>query len=101
MTDKELKKLKRSELLEIILLLQDKQELLIEENKQLKSKLEARHQKLLDDEAFGGVAASLNAAIKELKRSADSYLLKLEEETEKVINSKDKNGNEEDNEEEE
>ncbi len=90
MTDKELKKLKRSELLEIILVLQDKQDELQAENDRLRHELEYRHEMLLSDEAFGGPAAKLSSAIKELKQAADAYLLRMEEESEKIVSKRDK-----------
>ncbi len=88
MTDKELKKLSRAELLEIILMLQQNQEKLSHENCSLKMELERRTQMVQRDAAFGEAAEQLNRALKELKTAADRYVFTLESEAVQMIESK-------------
>lgn len=90
MTDKELKKLSRAELLKIILMLQQNQEKLARENRTLKLELERRRILVQNDEAFGDVAVQLDEALKELKTAADQYILRLEIEAANIIESKGK-----------
>lgn len=88
MTDKELKKLSRSELLEIILMLQQNQEKLISENNTLKAELDRRATMVRSNTSFGEVAVQLDNAMKEFKFAADRYILRLEKEAAYIIESK-------------
>ncbi len=90
LTDKEMKKLSRSELLEIILMLQENQEKLSNENCLLKSELKRRTALVKNDAAFGEVAERLDAAIREFNTAANQYVLRLESEAVAVIESKGK-----------
>ena len=88
MTDKEMKKLNRSELLEIILVLQRRQETLAKENEMLKAELERRTSLLCNDETFGAASSDLDHALKQFKLAVDRYVFHLETEAVNLIESK-------------
>ena len=86
MTDKELKRLTRSELLEIILMLKEKERVLAEENQVLSEKLEkiseqilAKKSALAADNALGNAFAEMNKAYSMFKKKAVKYHVLLEE----------------------
>lgn len=74
MTDKEVQKLKRSELLEIMLGLQNELDNKIEENKELQKKLEDRRITIENAGSIAKAALDINEVINAAQKAADVYL---------------------------
>ncbi len=85
MTDKELKRLSRMELLEIIHILQKSEQQLLAENKRLQEELYGRRELLTETGTFADVADALDAAVKQLQDTAKQYQLLLESESSKIV----------------
>ena len=88
MTDKELQKLKRSELLEIMLGLQNELDNKIDEIKELRGKLEERQIALENAGSIAQAALEINGVLNAAQKAADVYLEninKMHEEQEKNI----------------
>ncbi|MBO4493478.1 MAG: hypothetical protein J5724_03715 [Ruminococcus sp.] len=78
MTDKEFKRLKRSDLIYIIYEYQKKQEELIKENEELREKLKEKELKISSAGSLAEVAAKLNGLFEAAQQTADDYLSQLE-----------------------
>ena len=78
MTDKEFKRLKRSDLIYIIYEYQKKQEELIKENEELREKLKEKELKISNAGSLAEVAAKLNGLFEAAQQTADDYLSQLE-----------------------
>ncbi len=87
-TDKELKRLSRIELLEIIHILQQSEQRLLAENSQLKEELYGRRELLAETGTFADAADALDAAVKQLQVTAKQYQLLLESESSKLISGR-------------
>ena len=74
MTDKELQKLKRSELLEIMLGLQNELDWLKKENQELKSKAEAKSIAIEKSGSIAQAALEMNGVFTAAQKAADVYL---------------------------
>ncbi len=79
MKEKDLKKLKRSELIEIILMLKENEKVLMEQNRQLSERIVARNLTLSTDKDLGMAAIELECAFTEMKMAARKYKALLEE----------------------
>ncbi len=86
MTEKELRRLKRSELLEIILMLKENEKKLQEENQQLVEKLmklseriSLRQLALSADDALGTAVSEMDEAYFAFKGAAERYRVLMEE----------------------
>ncbi len=86
MTKKDLKKLSRSELLEIILMLKENEKSLQDENKKLAEQLmklseriTLRQLALSVDESLGGAVAEMEDKYFAFKKSAENYRMLMEE----------------------
>ncbi len=86
MKEKELKNLKRSELLEIILMLKKSEQELQEENKklaeqliELSKRISLRQLALSADDALGTAVTEMDDAYIAFKRSAEKYCILMEE----------------------
>ena len=94
MTDKELQKLKRAELLEIMLNLQSENDRLKSENEKLKLAVNERSITLQDAGNIAEAALQLNGVFKAAQEAADVYIeniRKLNEQKEKMCNEAIKN----------
>lgn len=94
MTDKELQKLKRAELLEIMLNLQSENDRLKSENEKLKLAVNERSITLQDSGNIAEAALQLNGVFKAAQEAADVYIeniRKLNEQKEKMCNEAIKN----------
>ncbi len=96
MTDKELKRLSRSELLEIILMLKENEKKLQEENKKLSEKLSkiskqisVRRKALASDNALGNSFDEMDKAYETFKSAAVKFRVLLEESGSDVAQSRD------------
>ena len=78
MTDKEFKRLKRSDLIYIIYEYQKKQEELIKENEELREKLKEKEMKISNAGSLAEVAAKLNGLFEAAQQTADDYISQLE-----------------------
>ncbi len=85
MTDKELKRLSRIELLEIIHMLQENEQRLIKENQKLTEELNGRRELLAKNKTFSDIAENLDEAVEHLHAVAKQYQLLLESEGSKVL----------------
>lgn len=74
MTDKEFKRLKRSELIEIIYEYQKREEALNEEIASLRSALESRELKIKDSGSIAEAVAKLNGLFETAQKTADDYV---------------------------
>lgn len=74
MTDKEFKKLNRSELIEIIYQLQKNEQSYIDEIKLLRSQLETKNFKISNAGSIAEAALSLSGIFEEAQKTADIYL---------------------------
>ncbi len=80
MTEKEMKRLSRIELLEIIHMLQKSERRLMEENRALKQKLQERKELLEQSGTFHDMSAALDEAVRRLQTVVYQYQLALENE---------------------
>ena len=78
MTDKEFKRLKRSDLIYIIYEYQKKQEELIKENEELREKLRDKELKISTAGSLAEVSAKLNGLFDAAQKTADDYIRQLE-----------------------
>ena len=78
MTDKEFKRLNRSQLIDIIYQLQLKEEELIAENKQLKEALEDKRIRMENAGSIAEAAIEINNVIQAAQSAADQYLKEIE-----------------------
>ncbi|MBP5431383.1 hypothetical protein [Ruminococcus sp.] len=78
MTDKEFKRLKRSDLIYIIYEYQKKQEELMKENEELREKLKEKEMRISNAGSLAEVAAKLNGLFEAAQQTADDYLSQLE-----------------------
>lgn len=78
MTDKEFKRLKRSDLIYIIYEYQKKQEELIKENEELREKLKEKEMKISNAGSLAEVAANLNGLFEAAQQTADDYMKQIE-----------------------
>ncbi len=97
MTDKELKRLSRSELLEIILMMKENEKKLQEENSELHQQLDklskqisARKNALISDNALGNSFEEMDKAYALFKKASSKYRVLLEESGSDIV--QDKNG---------
>ncbi|MBO4877198.1 MAG: hypothetical protein J5501_04230 [Ruminococcus sp.] len=74
MTDKEFKRLRRSELIEIIYEYQKREEALNEEIAALKGKLDDRELKIKDSGSIAEAVAKLNGLFETAQKTADDYI---------------------------
>ena len=74
MTDKEFKRLKRSDLIYIIYEYQKKQEELLKENEELREKLKEKELKVSDAGSLSELAAKLNGLFEAAQQTADDYI---------------------------
>ena len=74
MTDKEFKKLTRSDLIYIIYEYQKKQEDLIKENEELREKLREKELKISNAGSLAEVSAKLNGLFEAAQQTADDYI---------------------------
>ena len=81
MTDKELKRLSRIELLEIVRMLQQNEKRLSEENEQLKNELNFRRSLISKSESYGNAQETLDQAVSFLNKTVKLYQLMLERDT--------------------
>lgn len=89
MTDKEVQKLKRSELLEIMLGLQNELDNKIDENKELRKKLEERQIAIDNAGSIAKAALDINEVVNAAQKAADIYLenvKRMHDEKEKTFN---------------
>ncbi len=85
MTDKELKRLSRIELLEIIRVLQNKNSQLSEENRTLREELQGRRDLLEQSPSFCDISRELDKATASLQSVAQQYQLLLESESSRLV----------------
>ena len=78
MTDKEFKRLKRSDLIYIIYEYQKKQEELMKENEELRQKLSEKKLKISNAGSLAEVAAKLSGLFEAAQQTADDYMKQLE-----------------------
>ncbi len=78
MTDKEFKRLSRSQLIDIIYQLQLKEEELIEENKKLKEALEDKRIRMEKAGNIAEAAIGINDVIQSAQNAAEQYLKEIE-----------------------
>ncbi|MCR4795433.1 MULTISPECIES: DivIVA domain-containing protein [Ruminococcus] len=78
MTDKEFKRLKRSDLIYIIYEYQKKQEELIKENEELREKLKEKDMKISNAGSLAEVSAKLNGLFEAAQQTADDYMKQIE-----------------------
>lgn len=74
MTDKELHRLKRSELLEILVELSEENDRLKEENQLLKNQLDDKNIKIANSGSIAEAALELSGIFEAAQRAADCYL---------------------------
>ena len=74
MTDKELRKLKREDFIEIIYQYQRREQLLLEENAKLHRQLEDKYTRIRNAGSIAEAALSLNHVLEEVQAAADQYL---------------------------
>lgn len=74
MTDKELRKLRRSDLLEMLIEVEKRNEILISENQELRQQLEAKEIKLSQAGSIAEAAMCLNGVFEAAQKAADQYL---------------------------
>lgn len=79
MTDKEFKRLRRSDLIDIIYEYQKNEEKMAAEIKELKEKLEAQEMKISKAGSIAEAVVSLNDLFETAQRTADQYIQKLQE----------------------
>ncbi len=78
MTDKEFKRLKRSDLIYIIYEYQKKQEELLKENQELRDRLAEKELKITTAGSLADVAAKLSGLFEAAQKTADDYMAQLE-----------------------
>ena len=78
MTDKEFKRLKRSDLIYIIYEYQKKQEELIKENEELREKLQEKEVKISNSGSLAELSAKLNGLFEAAQQTADDYISGVE-----------------------
>jgi len=78
MTDKEFKRLKRSDLIYIIYEYQKKQEELLRENSELREKLNEKELKIENAGSLAEIAAKLSGLFEAAQQTADDYMSQLE-----------------------
>ena len=78
MTDKEFKRLKRSDLIYIIYEYQKKQEELTKENEELRAKLKENELKISSAGSLAEVAAKLSGLFEAAQQTADDYMAQLQ-----------------------
>ncbi len=74
MTDKEFKRLKRSDLIYIIYEYQKKQEELLKENDELREKLKEKEMKISTAGSLAEISAKLNGLFEAAQQTADDYI---------------------------
>lgn len=74
MTDKELKRLSRSELLELLVKLSEENEKLGKENEQLRKRLESRQISLQNAGSIAEASLRINGVFEAAQAAADAYL---------------------------
>ena len=74
MTDRELRKLKREDFIEIIYQYQKREQLLIEENARLHRQLEDKYTRIANAGSIAEAALSLNHVLEDVQAAADQYL---------------------------
>ena len=79
MTDKEFKRLKRSDLIYIIYEYQKKQEELMQENEELRQKLSERELKISTAGSLAEISAQLNGLFEAAQKTADDYISGIED----------------------
>jgi len=78
MTDKEFKRLKRSDLIYIIYEYQKKQEELLKENDELREKLKEKEMKISTAGSLAEISAKLNGLFEAAQQTADDYISGIE-----------------------
>ena len=78
MTDQELKKLNRMELIDMIYEAQKRYEACMEENRQLKAELEERNLKIASAGSIAQAALSINRVFETAQAAADQYLSSIQ-----------------------
>lgn len=79
MTDKELRRLSRAELVDILYAMQKQNELLTEQNRQLSEQLENRQLQMQEAGSIAEAALRLNGVFEAAQAAADQYRLCAEE----------------------
>ena len=74
MTDKELRKLKREDFIEIIYQYQRREQLLLQENAKLHQQLEDKYTRIRNAGSIAEAALSLNHVLEDVQAAADQYL---------------------------
>lgn len=89
MTDKQLKKLRRVELLEMLLEQTKENDRLREENAQLRSRLESRDIAVQEAGSIAEAALRLNGIFEAAQQAADQYLYNLQSKTQEASHDED------------
>ena len=89
MTDKELKRLGRSELIEILYELQKRNDDLVQENRQLKEALDDRQLHLSEAGSIAEAALRVNGVFEAAQAAADQYLASVKAATAEMVQKTD------------
>lgn len=79
MTDKEFKRLSRSQLIDIIYKLQLKQDELVAENETLRKKLDDKRLRISEAGSIAEAALEINNCFRDAQNAADQYLAEIRE----------------------
>ncbi len=85
MTDKEFRKLSRSELIDIIFELQQRYETIQNENNRLKQDLEKRELNIANAGSLADAVMKINGVFEAAQAAADQYLLSVKAQSEQTL----------------
>lgn len=85
MTDKEFRKLSRSELIDIIFELQQRYETIQNENNRLKKALEKRELNIANAGSLADAVIKINGVFEAAQAAADQYLLSVKAQSEQTL----------------